>query len=107
MTAVEKEYNPESMTAIVADPKTGKILGMSQRPTFNPDTREGNNMKWLNEAIEETIEPGSTMKTFTLASAIDTGAWYPNERYMSGTYWVLASLLETIMEGKVGVQLLI
>lgn len=88
MTAVEKEYNPESMTAIVANPKTGKILAMSQRPTFNPDTREGNNMKWLNEAIEETIEPGSTMKTFTLASAIDTGAWDPNARYKSGTYMV-------------------
>ncbi|TQR38403.1 penicillin-binding protein [Lysinibacillus sphaericus] len=88
MTAVEKEYNPESMTAIVANPKTGKILGMSQRPTFNPDTREGNNMKWLNEAIEETIEPGSTMKTFTLASAIDTGAWDPNAWYKSGTYMV-------------------
>ncbi|MCL1695579.1 MULTISPECIES: penicillin-binding protein [unclassified Lysinibacillus] len=89
MTSVEKEYNPEAMTAIVADPKTGKILAMSQRPTFNPDTREGNNMKWLNEAIEETIEPGSTMKTFTLASAIDTGAWDPNKKYMSGQYRVL------------------
>lgn len=89
MTSVEKEYNPESMTAIVADPKTGKILAMSQRPTFNPDTREGNNMKWLNEAIEETIEPGSTMKTFTLASAIDTGVWDPNKTYMSGSYKVL------------------
>lgn len=89
MTSVEKEYNPEAMTAIVADPKTGKILGMSQRPTFNPDTREGNNMKWLNEAIEETIEPGSTMKTFTLASAIDTGVWDPNAWYMSGQYRVL------------------
>ncbi|MGE7693381.1 penicillin-binding protein [Lysinibacillus sp. NPDC094177] len=89
MTSVEKEYNPESMTAIVAERKTGKILAMSQRPTFNPDTREGNNMKWLNEAIEETIEPGSTMKTFTLASAIDTGVWDPNKRYMSGSYKVL------------------
>jgi len=88
MTAVEKEYNPESMTAIVADPKTGKILAMSQRPTFNPDTRDGDNMKWLNEAIEETIEPGSTMKTFTLASAIDTGVWNPNGYYPSGQYRV-------------------
>ncbi|WP_223552786.1 penicillin-binding protein [Lysinibacillus sphaericus] len=88
MTQVEKEYNPESMTAVVADPKTGKILAMSQRPTFNPDTREGTNMKWLNEVIEETIEPGSTMKTFTLASAIDTGVWDPNAYYQSGTYWV-------------------
>ncbi|MBG9455068.1 penicillin-binding protein [Lysinibacillus sphaericus] len=88
MTEVEKEYNPEAMTAIVADPKTGKILAMSQRPTFNPDTREGDNMKWLNEAIEETIEPGSTMKTFTLASAIDTGVWDPNKTYPSGQYRV-------------------
>ncbi|MFJ8519220.1 penicillin-binding protein [Lysinibacillus xylanilyticus] len=88
MTAVEEEYNPESMTAIVADPKTGKILAMSQRPTFNPDTRDGDNMKWLNEAIEETIEPGSTMKTFTLASAIDTGVWDPNAWYPSGQYRV-------------------
>jgi len=88
MTEVEKEYNPESMTAIVADPKTGKILAMSQRPTFHPDTRDGDNMKWLNEAIEETIEPGSTMKTFTLASAIDTGVWDPNAWYPSGQYRV-------------------
>ncbi|MGE7997166.1 penicillin-binding protein [Lysinibacillus sp. NPDC093190] len=94
MTSVEKEYNPESMTAIVADPKTGRILAMTQRPTFNPDTREGDNMKWLNEAIEETIEPGSTMKTFTLASAIDTGAWEPNAKYMSGQYRVLDRVIK-------------
>lgn len=94
MTEVEKEYNPESMTAIIADPKTGKILAMSQRPTFNPDTREGDNMKWLNEAIEETIEPGSTMKTFTLASAIDTGVWEPNKWYPSGQYRVLDRVIK-------------
>ncbi len=89
MSKVEMEYNPESMTAIVADPKTGKILAMSQRPTFNPDTREGTNMKWLNEVIEETIEPGSTMKTFTLASAIDTNTWPPNAFYQSGSFTIL------------------
>ncbi|MGE7948258.1 penicillin-binding protein [Lysinibacillus sp. NPDC093688] len=94
MTAVEKEYNPESMTAVVANPKTGKILAMTQRPTFNPDTREGDNMKWLNEAIEETIEPGSTMKTFTLASAIDTGVWEPNALYPSGQYRVLDRVIK-------------
>lgn len=99
MTSVEKEYNPEAMTAIVADPKTGKILAMSQRPTFNPDTREGNNMKWLNEAIEETIEPGSTMKTFTLASAIDTGVWDPNAYYQSGRYKVLDQVIKDHNDG--------
>lgn len=87
MTRVEEEYNPESMSVVVADPKTGKILAMSQRPTFNPDTRS-DDMKWLNEVIEETIEPGSTMKTFTLAAAIDTGNWNPNEFYNSTPYKV-------------------
>lgn len=94
MSQVEKEYNPESMTAVVAEPKTGKILAMTQRPTFNPDTREGTNMKWLNEVIEETIEPGSTMKTFTLASAIDTNTWPPNATYMSGQYRVLDRVIK-------------
>ncbi|MFJ7368518.1 penicillin-binding protein [Lysinibacillus sp. NPDC098008] len=89
MTKVEKEYSPEGMTAVVADAKTGKILAMSQRPTFNPETRDSQNMKWLNEVIEETIEPGSTMKTFTLASAIDTDTWPPNATYASGRYRVL------------------
>lgn len=88
MTQVEKEYNPESMIVVVAEPKTGKILAMSQRPTFNPDTRESTNMKWLNAVIEETIEPGSTMKTFTLASAIDTGKWVPHDKFRSGQYTV-------------------
>lgn len=87
MTRVEKEYNPDSMSAVVADPKTGKILAMSQRPTFHPDTRTSD-MKWLNQIIEETIEPGSTMKNFTIAAAIDTGNWNPNGNYKSAPYKV-------------------
>ena len=87
MTNVYKEYNPEAMVAIVADPKTGEILAMSQRPTFDPDTREGLD-SWTNAIIESVIEPGSTMKTFTLATAIETDNWYPNAYYQSGSYTV-------------------
>lgn len=89
MNRVEEEYSPESMTAVVANPKTGEIVAMSQRPTFDPDTRDTVDMKWLNEVTEETIEPGSTMKIFTLSSAIDTGVWAPNAYYQSGKYTVL------------------
>lgn len=87
MSRVEEEYNPKSMSVVVADPKTGKILAMSQRPTFNPEVRSAD-MKWLNEVIEETIEPGSTMKTFTLAAAIESGNWNPNAPYNSAPYKV-------------------
>ena len=86
MSRVEKEYGPESMTAVVANPKTGEILAMSQRPTFDPDTREGLEAGWLNKVVEDVLEPGSTMKTFTLAAAIDSGNWHPNATYQSGRY---------------------
>jgi penicillin-binding protein 2B len=89
MTRVEKEYSPTSMVAMVADPKTGKILAMSQRPSFDPETREGLTSNWLNETIENTIEPGSTMKTFTVAAAIEEKKWDPNAWYQSGKYTLL------------------
>lgn len=89
MTTVQEEYNPTRMIAVIADPKTGEILGMSQRPTFNPNTRQGLSDNWLNESIELTIEPGSPMKMFTLASAIEEGKWDPNAYYNSGSYTLL------------------
>lgn len=86
MQEVEKEYSPKKMLAVVADPKTGEILAMSQRPAFDPSTREGLTSNWLNDAVENTIEPGSTMKIFTLAAAIQEGKWDPNAYFKSGQY---------------------
>lgn len=85
---VNEQYTPEEMVVVVADAKTGGILAMSQSPTFNPNTREGLNSDstWLNQATSDTIEPGSTMKVFTLATAIETGNWTPNSQYKSGQY---------------------
>ena len=60
MNRVDKRIFPEKMLVIVANPKTGEILAMSQRPAFHPSTREGLTENWLNEAVETTIEPGST-----------------------------------------------
>lgn len=88
MSKVYEQYKPESMVAVVANPKTGEILAVSQRPTFNPQTGEGLNSSWINEMTETTLEPGSTMKTFTLSTAIQEGKWNPNEVYQSGQYKV-------------------
>lgn len=86
MTTVQEEYEPTRMIALIANPKTGEILGMSQRPSFNPNTREGLSENWLNESIQLTIEPGSPMKMFTLAAAVEEGKWNPNDTFMSGSY---------------------
>ena len=89
MTRVEKQYKPEKMVAVVANPKTGEILAMSQRPTFDPETREGLTTNWLNDTIENTIEPGSTMKMFTVAGAMEEGKWDPDAWYKSGQYTLI------------------
>jgi len=88
MSKVYKKYNPESMVAVVANPKTGEILAVSQRPTYNPQDGTGLENSWLNQLTELTIEPGSTMKTFTLAAAIEEGKWFPNAKFQSGQYMV-------------------
>ncbi|WP_396954651.1 penicillin-binding transpeptidase domain-containing protein [Neobacillus sp. YIM B06451] len=83
-----EEYKPKKIIAIVANPKTGEILAMGQRPTFHPKTRDGIEKSWHNEAIEYPFEPGSTMKIFTLAAAVNEGVFNPEEKYKSGSYKV-------------------
>jgi penicillin-binding protein 2B len=90
MNKVVLEYEPKKIIAIVADPKTGQILAMGQRPSFHPKTKVGIEESWHNEAIETSFEPGSTMKVFTLAAAIEEGVFNANDIYQSGSYKVTA-----------------
>ncbi|MFB5660662.1 penicillin-binding protein [Alteribacillus sp. HJP-4] len=85
MTEVEDEYNPEKITAIVANAESGEILGMSNRPSFNPNEYESIE-NYTNYAISDRIEPGSTMKMFTLAAAIEEGVYNGSEMFESGSY---------------------
>ena len=70
--AVDK-YNPEHALAIAMNPKTGEILGMSSRPSYNPNDYQTYTQEVLsrNLPIWMTYEPGSTMKITTLAAAIN------------------------------------
>ncbi|CAM3086820.1 penicillin-binding transpeptidase domain-containing protein [Filibacter tadaridae] len=88
MNSVEKEYSPKKMLVVVVNPKTGEIQAMSQRPAFHPSTRVGLTDNWLNQAVETTIEPGSTMKMFTVAAAMEENKWTPTDFYKSGQYKV-------------------
>ncbi|PLR80976.1 penicillin-binding protein [Bacillus canaveralius] len=94
ISKVDKEYKPKKIIAIVADPKTGEILAMAQRPTFHPKTREGLEKSWYNEAIETSFEPGSTMKIFTLAAAVQENVFNGNADYQSGRYKVTENSAE-------------
>ncbi len=64
--------------AVVIDPHTGEILAMASWPTFNPNAiRPGEVLR--NRAVTDTFEPGSTVKTFTLAGALEAGKLRPSD----------------------------
>ncbi|MED4401674.1 penicillin-binding protein [Metabacillus fastidiosus] len=84
MNEVAKQYKPEKVIAVVADPKTGQILAMGQRPSFDPNKRNIN--YYYNDVVSYPFEPGSTMKIFTLAAAIEEGVYNGNAFFSSGSY---------------------
>ncbi|MCM3225023.1 penicillin-binding transpeptidase domain-containing protein [Terribacillus saccharophilus] len=85
LTQVDEKWNPKKISAVVMNPKTGEIVAMSNRPSYDPNNPE-NVENWYNDAISNPVEPGSTMKMFTVASAIEEGKWNPEEKYKSGSY---------------------
>lgn len=64
---------------IVLDAKTGEILALVNLPVYNPNNRK--DMKGgraRNRALTDEFEPGSTLKPFTIAAALETGGVTPN-----------------------------
>ena len=73
------EYGGQSGIAVVMVPATGEVLALAHYPFFNPNSyREFGRELWRNRAITDPFEPGSTMKIFSVAAAIDTGICSPS-----------------------------
>lgn len=83
MDEVYKNVEPESLTAMLVQAKTGDIVAMGQRPTFDPENLDAIEV-WRNFLVEDQYEPGSTMKLFTTAAALDEGVFNENETFTSG-----------------------
>ncbi|MGB9150132.1 MAG: penicillin-binding protein 2 [Burkholderiales bacterium] len=63
---------------VVLDAKTGEVLALANLPDFNPNNREKlTAAQSRNRVMTDTFEPGSTMKPFTAAAAIETGKFSP------------------------------
>ncbi|MEX2367114.1 MAG: penicillin-binding protein 2, partial [Pseudohongiellaceae bacterium] len=67
-------HQAASGTAIVLDVVTGEVLAMVNQPSYNPNNRASLSDGGLrNRAIIDLIEPGSTVKTFTITAALESG----------------------------------
>ena len=70
------KFNAKGGSVIVADIKTGEILALANWPTYNPNNRaqlSGGQLR--NRAVTDSFEPGSTMKPFIAALALDRGKY--------------------------------
>lgn len=85
MSKIYAEHAPQSMTATIVRPKTGDVVAISQRPTFNTKTQDYSEKGWINYAVESAFEPGSTMKVIALAAAVNEGIYSPMDLYKSGS----------------------
>lgn len=79
-----------SASAVVLDANTGEVLAMVNQPSFNPNNRPGGRMSdhYRNRAITDTFEPGSTIKPFSVASALDSGRFKPNSVIDTSPGWL-------------------
>ena len=75
--AVEKS-KAKSGQCVVMDPNTGEILAMAVAPSFNPNIFwKYEPEQWRNRVITDCYEPGSTIKAFLLAAALEEGVVSP------------------------------
>jgi cell division protein FtsI/penicillin-binding protein 2 len=77
-----KDYDSDSGSIVIMDPPTGKILGMANFPSYNPDEynlvpSEAQSV-FNNETISSAWEPGSIFKPLIMAVAIDLGLVEPD-----------------------------
>ena len=76
--AVER-HQAKAGAVVVVDVRTGEILAMSNWPTYDPNSRRFVRMENIrNRVLTDTFEPGSTMKPFAIAKALDLGIVRPD-----------------------------
>lgn len=79
-SAVER-HRARAGAIVVIDVISGEVLALANAPSFNPNNRGRlTGAQLRNRALTDTFEPGSTMKPFTIALAIENGKVGPDTR---------------------------
>lgn len=82
LDAAYQRMKPNMMTAVLVNPRTGEILAMATRPTFDPNTYNSAPVEATkNRAILEMFEPGSTFKIVAISAALNEKAVRPEQQF--------------------------
>lgn len=89
MKTVE-EFAAKSGSVVVLDAENGEILAIANVPSYNPNSR-GRYLRdtYRNRALTDTFEPGSVIKPFSIASALETGLFTPHTIIDTNPSWLI------------------
>ena len=74
-----QRHRARAGSAVVLDTRTGEVLAMANLPSFNPNDRgDRSSRRFRNRAVTDLLEPGSTVKPFTVAAALQAGIVRPD-----------------------------
>ncbi len=78
LKAAVQQHKARSGSIVVLDNRSGEVLALANQPAFNPNNRSRLSAdKLRNRAMTDVFEPGSTMKPFVIAAALQSGRYTP------------------------------
>ena len=78
LKAAVQKHKAKSASAVMLDARTGEVLAMVNQPSYNPNgSKSSRGGRFRNRALTDVFEPGSTMKPFTVAAALESGRYKP------------------------------
>jgi cell division protein FtsI (penicillin-binding protein 3) len=85
LKAAVAEHKAKAGAVVAIDVRTGEVLALANLPSFNPNNRTKlSGAQLRNRAFTDTFEPGSTLKPFTVALALELGKVTPRSMVSSG-----------------------
>jgi cell division protein FtsI (penicillin-binding protein 3) len=81
LKAAVRKHQAKSGSVVVLDVETGEVLAMANQPSMNPNDRYNLQLGSVrNRAMTDRIEPGSTVKPFTILAALESGQFDVNSK---------------------------
>jgi cell division protein FtsI (penicillin-binding protein 3) len=88
LKAAVQEHKARSGSVVVLDVRSGQVLAMVNQPSFNPNSRKRTlRSSMRNRAVTDVFEPGSTMKPFIVATALESGRYRPDTPVSTSPGW--------------------
>lgn len=92
LLAAVKKHDAVGGSVVVLDAKSGEVLAMANQPSFNPNVHyQAADQRFRNRAVTDQFEPGSVIKTFSVANILASGRYDPYSEVDTSPGWMKVS----------------